>query len=435
MKTISNKGFNLLILDPTEKAEDLTNVDFVHQNGGLWKAIKNPLFTSLQQVEDKAKDKIIEIFDIENTYNTKYSVYLLNEDWKTFNFSKRDMLYVMKYFRTLYDKYKVEAAVVLMLNTATKDWKVLFVPQVDCSGTAVNYLIPKSKTDSFPAKQASLYRDVFKDEKASELMEKALQDFNNLTNAGYGIFGTIHSHCDFAAFHSGVDDNDEQDFDGIHITIGNVNSGWTFKSRVMLNRGDFDRPIDELFNFTIDELKNSEDELAEIEIDPYHIDLMMPDIGSRVTHYSPMMQSWKQDDSLWNNWKSKNHDTDWWEKPSEQAFSSYTKDEPSHIISDDDDDEWDDFVHESDEVVALFDRNERKYIIVSYVYWLNNRDKFPNTLYDRVECQFVHRAKKQKHKDTYLFNDKRISNGKISSPYDISNKVKTKNLKRKAKKK
>jgi hypothetical protein len=34
--------------------------------------------------------------------------------------------------------------------------------------------------------------------------------------------GTIHSHADFGAFHSGTDVNDEKYFDGLHITVGHV---------------------------------------------------------------------------------------------------------------------------------------------------------------------------------------------------------------------
>jgi len=34
--------------------------------------------------------------------------------------------------------------------------------------------------------------------------------------------GTIHSHADFGAFHSGTDVNDERYFDGLHITVGHV---------------------------------------------------------------------------------------------------------------------------------------------------------------------------------------------------------------------
>jgi hypothetical protein len=37
---------------------------------------------------------------------------------------------------------------------------------------------------------------------------------------GYLKVGTIHSHCDFGAFHSGTDVEDEVEFDGLHVTFG-----------------------------------------------------------------------------------------------------------------------------------------------------------------------------------------------------------------------
>lgn len=40
---------------------------------------------------------------------------------------------------------------------------------------------------------------------------------------GWLTVGSIHSHCDFGAFHSGTDTHDADDFDGIHMTIGHVN--------------------------------------------------------------------------------------------------------------------------------------------------------------------------------------------------------------------
>lgn len=43
-----------------------------------------------------------------------------------------------------------------------------------------------------------------------------------LSHTGYLLVGTIHSHANFGASHSGVDDDDELNFDGVHITIGNV---------------------------------------------------------------------------------------------------------------------------------------------------------------------------------------------------------------------
>jgi len=39
---------------------------------------------------------------------------------------------------------------------------------------------------------------------------------------GYRVAGTIHSHGSMSAFHSGTDEKDEANFDGVHITIGKV---------------------------------------------------------------------------------------------------------------------------------------------------------------------------------------------------------------------
>lgn len=39
---------------------------------------------------------------------------------------------------------------------------------------------------------------------------------------GWYAVGTIHSHCDFGAFHSGTDTHDADDMDGLHMTIGMI---------------------------------------------------------------------------------------------------------------------------------------------------------------------------------------------------------------------
>lgn len=39
---------------------------------------------------------------------------------------------------------------------------------------------------------------------------------------GYRCVGTMHSHCDMSAFHSGTDTHDEAAQDGVHITIGRL---------------------------------------------------------------------------------------------------------------------------------------------------------------------------------------------------------------------
>ena len=43
---------------------------------------------------------------------------------------------------------------------------------------------------------------------------------------GYQRIGTIHSHAHMSAFHSTTDDTDEVDFDGLHITVGNMNKDY-----------------------------------------------------------------------------------------------------------------------------------------------------------------------------------------------------------------
>lgn len=48
-------------------------------------------------------------------------------------------------------------------------------------------------------------------------------DYNRgITIEGWSMIGTIHSHGNMSAFHSGVDDDDEKTFDGLHITVGDV---------------------------------------------------------------------------------------------------------------------------------------------------------------------------------------------------------------------
>jgi PRTRC genetic system protein A len=66
---------------------------------------------------------------------------------------------------------------------------------------------------------------------------------------GLSLVGTIHSHCDFNAFHSGIDVHDERDLDGIHITIGRVDQPYfTISSTIAVNNNRFEvNPEDLIF--------------------------------------------------------------------------------------------------------------------------------------------------------------------------------------------
>ena len=91
------------------------------------------------------------------------------------------------FFVAIFEKFKSEAVVLLQCNPKLNEWRVV-VPRQSVRGLRVTY------------------------------------DFGTLPTApaGFELFGTIHSHADISAFHSGTDDRDEIHFDGLHITVGNL---------------------------------------------------------------------------------------------------------------------------------------------------------------------------------------------------------------------
>jgi len=91
-----------------------------------------------------------------------------------------------KFFNAVYKKFNSESAVVIHFNVKEQEY-YLHCPDQEVSHGSVHY----SLDDRF-------------------------QDFQ--------LVGTIHSHCDFDAFHSGTDVEDETGQDGVHITLGHVNS-------------------------------------------------------------------------------------------------------------------------------------------------------------------------------------------------------------------
>lgn len=103
----------------------------------------------------------------------------------------RILAQALTFFRKVYDKYNSEAYVTLMYSSKKNEY-LLHCPKQTVSHSSVNY----DRTD-----QPS-YED---------------RKLNN-----WQMVGTIHSHCNFSAFHSGTDVGDEATFDGIHITLGNV---------------------------------------------------------------------------------------------------------------------------------------------------------------------------------------------------------------------
>lgn len=101
---------------------------------------------------------------------------------------KNLVLKIAKFFKEVVDRYRTEANVLLYAHPTTKEIKIV-VPFQEVGREYVVY-----------------------SRKLTSNEETELCDFL--------CVGTIHSHCNFAAFHSHVDSDDEQHFDGLHVTFG-----------------------------------------------------------------------------------------------------------------------------------------------------------------------------------------------------------------------
>ncbi len=100
---------------------------------------------------------------------------------------QKEFCKIVSFFKWAYKKYHSEAIVILHYNDDKKDWKIECPEQIVSAGS-VSYEASTAKSLS-----------------------------------GYVRIGTIHSHGSMSAFHSGTDDNDEREWDGLHITFGRMN--------------------------------------------------------------------------------------------------------------------------------------------------------------------------------------------------------------------
>ena len=90
------------------------------------------------------------------------------------------------FFRHIWNEMKTESSVYILYNRKDSEFK-LFAPEQYVTGVAVNHKLDRSKLPN-----------------------------------GFTPVGTIHSHCNFSAFHSGTDRHDAAQMPGLHITIGHV---------------------------------------------------------------------------------------------------------------------------------------------------------------------------------------------------------------------
>lgn len=112
----------------------------------------------------------------------------------------------LTFFRQVFKQHKSEAYVTLLFSAKLNQYR-LWCPAQTVSHGSVDY----DRTDQ--------------------------PSFEDRNSNDWQMCGTIHSHCDFSAYHSGTDIGDEDTFDGIHITLGHVNRAqFSMEASVAINR-------------------------------------------------------------------------------------------------------------------------------------------------------------------------------------------------------
>jgi len=91
---------------------------------------------------------------------------------------------IISFFKEVYVKHRAECIVILFYNEETKTYRII-PPTQKVSSATIDY-------------------------------------DRGLVLEGWTMVGDIHSHAAMSAFHSGTDHDDEQSFDGLHITLGNL---------------------------------------------------------------------------------------------------------------------------------------------------------------------------------------------------------------------
>lgn len=245
---------------------------FFLQGQNLFQLTNTPLQSTISHLDD---DKAFKNLFGDTTYKPDY-VYLPRCNWQDFPFPVDKFRHTMRYFQAIYDQYKSEAAVMLMVHPTKKLWEVLHVVQVSGAGGSVIYAPPVMSTNGLTGKAKDVIESILKNEKALALHTQVYEKYNKLYDDGYRIWGTIHSHCNFHAYHSTTDDADERDFEGLHITVGNCHSGWSYSARYMIATVPFKTDIEEILN--VNDMTEVQAGVDEIAISDELMCLMMPDL-------------------------------------------------------------------------------------------------------------------------------------------------------------
>ena len=108
---------------------------------------------------------------------------------------------VLAFFKWTNDTMHSESQVRLFVNVATQEWRAWAFPQKANLGMTAKEITQGETGYERTIEQRAMFPD-----------------------PDWYYWGTVHHHCNSAAFQSGTDQMNERDQDGIHITVGNLGS-------------------------------------------------------------------------------------------------------------------------------------------------------------------------------------------------------------------
>jgi len=141
----------------------------------LYKKLDFPLFTTYQELNAVEHEELVPVFK---------GKHIPRQMWKK----------ILSFMKQSYDKFKSETLVFLFYDESKDQPWSWWVPPQETLGMTVKSL----PDDPEYAEQRAHYPDT--------------------------MFGTVHHHCSTSAFQSGTDEADEVNREGIHFTVGNLNT-------------------------------------------------------------------------------------------------------------------------------------------------------------------------------------------------------------------
>ena len=141
----------------------------------LYKKLDFPLFTTYQELSAVEHEELVPVFKGKP---------IPRQMWKK----------ILSFMKQSYDHFKSETLVFLFYDESKDQPWSWWIPPQETMGMTVK----SSPDDPEYAKQRADYPDT--------------------------MFGTVHHHCSTSAFQSGTDEADEVNREGIHFTVGNLNT-------------------------------------------------------------------------------------------------------------------------------------------------------------------------------------------------------------------